>query len=289
MNKKHFKSIIVFILGFFLVHCATKPGPVPVAEVLPPVPVVEEKPIETEPLLKYSNMNNMAPPSDRNYRRMTRVKMEEEAELQASAGSLWVMEGQTSYLFSKNKHRNEGDPTTIKVEGVALKLIESKVAVIQDLMKELEEQRIKAEADQKKQDEEKMRLAEQERMAKEEALAKNSPQYDPYAGQYPADLAADEAKRKPAATTDKKTEVAKPTKEATVDLKEVASIPSRIVERTNDGMYRIRGQQFITIKNKPYKVIATGLVRIEDFDDADISSNKLRDAQFDVIHMKRTE
>ena len=69
----------------------------------------------------------------------------------------------------------------------------------------------------------------------------------------------------------------------------MASIPSRIVERTNDGMYRIRGQQFITIKNKPYKVIATGLVRIEDFDDADISSNKLRDAQFDVIHMKRTE
>ena len=196
MINKYFKPILIAILGLVLVHCATKPGPEPVAAVLSPAPVVEEKPVETEPLLKYSNLNNMAPPSDRNYRRMTRQKMEEEAELQASAGSLWVMEGQTSYLFSKNKHRNEGDPTTIKVEGVALKLIESKVAVIQDLMKELEEQRIKAEADQKKQDEEKMRLAEQERMAKEEVLAKNSPQYDPYAGQYPADLTADEAKRK---------------------------------------------------------------------------------------------
>ena len=275
-----------FILGLVLVHCASKPGPAPVAE--EPVPVVEVKPEETEPLLKYSNMNNMAPPSDRNYRRMTRQTMEEEAQLQASSGSLWVMEGQTSYLFSQNKHRNEGDPTTIKVEGIAMKLIESKVAVIQDLMKDLEEQRIKAEADQKILDAEKERLAEQERMAKEEALAKNSPEYDPYAGKYPTDLTAEEANRKPAAT-DKKTEVAKPSKEATVDLKEVASIPSRIVEKTNDGMYRIRGHQFITIKKKPYKVIATGLVRIEDFDDVDISSNKLRDAQFDVIHMKRTE
>ena len=285
MKNKNFKVLFFSILGFVLVHCASKPGPAPVAE--EPVPVVEEKPEETEPLLKYSNMNNMAPPSDRNYRRMTRQTMEEEAQLQASSGSLWVMEGQTSYLFSQNKHRNEGDPTTIKVEGIALKLIETKVAVIQDLMKDLEEQRIKAEADQKLKDAEKERLAEQQRMAKEEALAKNNPEHDPYAGKYPADLAAD-ASRKPAAT-DKKTEVAKPTKEAAVDLKEVASIPSRIVEKTNDGMYRIRGQQFITIKKKPYKVIATGLVRIEDFDDADISSNKMRDAQFDVIHMKRTE
>ena len=284
MNNKNLRLTFFLIFGLFLIHCASKPGPAPVAE----EPIVEEKPVETEPLLKYSNINNMAPPSDRNYRRMTRQTMEEEAQLQASAGSLWVMEGQTSYLFSQNKHRSEGDPTTIKVEGTALKLIESKVAVIQDLMKDLEELRIKTEVDQKKLDAEKDRLAEKERLAKEDALAKNVAEPDAWAGKYPEDLAAEEAKRKPAAT-DKKTEVAKSSKDTAVDLKEVASIPSRIVERTNDGMYRIRGQQFITIKKKPYKVIATGLVRIEDFNDVDISSNKLRDAQFDVIQMKRTE
>lgn len=278
------KLIFALIFILILTNCASKPGPAPVAEVPAEQPVEESSP-EKEPLLKYSNMNNMAPPTDRNYRRMNRQKMEEEAQLQANAGSLWVMEGQTSYLFSQNKHRNDGDPTTIKVEGTAMKLIESKVAVIQDLMKVLEEQRIAAEADETKVKEEKERLAEQERIAKEDAIAKNSPQYDPYAGQYPVDP-AEEAKRKPAAT-EKKPDVAN-LKETAVDLKEVASIPSRIVEKIN-GMYRIRGQQYLTIKNKPYKVIATGLVRIEDFDDNAIGSNKLRDAQFDVIHMKRTE
>lgn len=278
------KLIFALIFILILTNCASRPGPPPVAEVVAEQPVEESNP-EKEPLHKYSNMNNMAPPTDRNYRRMNRQKMEEEAQLQANAGSLWVMEGQTSYLFSQNKHRNDGDPTTIKVEGTAMKLIESKVAVIQDLMKVLEEQRIAAEAEETKVKEEKERLAEQERIAKEDAIAKNSPQYDPYAGQYPVDP-VEEAKRKPAAT-EKKPDIAN-SKETAVDLKEVASIPSRIVEKIN-GMYRIRGQQYLTIKNKPYKVIATGLVRIEDFDDNAIGSNKLRDAQFDVIHMKRTE
>lgn len=277
------KNSLFLFASFILVSCATRLGPAPVEEpVVPPEPPVAM--VEPEPLLKYSNMNNMAPPSDRNYRRMNRQKMEEEAQLQESAGSLWVMEGQTSYLFSQNKHRNEGDPTAIKVEGSAMKQIETKVAVIQDLLKELDSQRIQADDEQKKVDAEKLRLAEEERKTNEDALAKNNPNYDPYAGQYPVDP-AEEAKRKPA-VADKKVEPAKP---PTADLKEVASIPSKIVEKTNDGMYRIRGQQFLTINQKPYKVIATGLVRIEDFDDLNISSNKLREAQYDVIHIKRTE
>lgn len=278
------KNCVLIFVSFILVSCATRLGPAPVEEaVVPTVPPVAV--VEPEPLLKYSNMNNMAPPSDRNYRRMNRQKMEEEAQLQESAGSLWVMDGQTSYLFSQNKHRVEGDPTAIKVEGSAMKQIETKVAVIQDLLKELDAQRVQADEEQKKVDAEKLRLAEEERKTKEDALAKNNPNYDPYAGQYPLDP-AEEAKRKPAAVAEKKAEPAKP---ASADLKEVSSIPSKIVEKTKDGMYRIRGQQFLTINQKPYKVIATGLVRIEDFDDLNISSNKLREAQYDVIHIKRTE
>ena len=74
-----------------------------------------------------------------------------------------------------------------------------------------------------------------------------------------------------------------------VDLKEIEIIPSRIVEKMPDGMFRIRGQQFLTIKKRPYKVIATAIVRAEDFNEGNISSAKLIEPQYDVIHIKRTE
>ena len=70
-------------------------------------------------------------------------------------------------------------------------------------------------------------------------------------------------------------------------IKEVENIPVRIVERRADNTYRVRGQQFLTIKKRPYKVIATALIRAEDFKDDGISSNKLLEAQYDVVHMKR--
>ncbi len=109
------------------------------------IPVVEKKPeVETPPVVKYSTEPNYAPASDRDYRRMTRQKMEDESALNAGAGSLWVMEGQTSYLFAQNKQRRAGDPTNIKVEGAALKQLEMKVSTIQDLLHELETQRLQA-------------------------------------------------------------------------------------------------------------------------------------------------
>ena len=282
------KIYFISLLSLLIFGCASQQvGPPP--EGMPPViaPVVEEQP-EVEPLTKYSDLNNMAPPSDRNYRRMTRKTMEDEAELQASAGSLWVMEGQTSFLFAQNNHHDEGDPTAIKMEGTALKQIESKVAVIQDLLTDLEAQKIKAEEDQKNQEAETKRLAELEQ-AKKVIDAKNAsdPTYDPYEGKYPPDPSL--AARAPAAV-EKKPEVAKVVPKIEVlDLKEVENIPSRIVEKTKDGMYRIRGQQFLTIKKRPYKVIATALVRPEDFNMASISSTKLVDPQYDVIHIKKVQ
>ena len=128
------KKILGLLFSVVLIQsCASMPDaetellekeltPVPVAEaapVVPAAPAAEEGESE-EPLTKYSDLNNMAPPSDRQYKRMTRQRMEEESALNSSAGSLWKMEGQTSYLFAENKHRREGDPTTIKLEGSAL-------------------------------------------------------------------------------------------------------------------------------------------------------------------------
>lgn len=240
-----------------------------------------------EPVTKYSEVTNMAPPSDRQYKRMTREKMEEESELYGAAGSLWKMEGQTSYLFAENKHRREGDPTAIKMESAALKLIENKVAVIQDLLKQLDEQKKKAEEDSKKADEEKAKLAkaEEEKKIHAEKIAKGEIVEDPFLDSYPP-----EPERKVASvpTPPPAAPAVKAEKEEKIDLKEVDLIPSKIVEKMPDGLYRIRGQQFLTIKKKPYKVIATALIRAEDFSDATISSNKLLDAQYDVIHVKRT-
>ncbi len=285
--------LIVLSLGLFQA-CTTSPQKTsrpPAMEVKSPqlseAPVVPEPApaVDEEPMTKYSEANNMAPPSDRTYKRMTREKMEEESELYGSAGSLWKMEGQTSFLFAENKHRREGDPTSIKMEGAALKLIENKVAVVQDLLKTLEEQKIKADEDAKKAEKEKVRLAqvEEEQKFKAEQIAAGILVEDPFEGQYPGDAERKPAAEEPAPVVAKDSE-----KEEKIDLKELDLIPSKVVEKMADGIYRIRGQQFLTIKKKPYKVIATALVRAEDFSDTAISSSKLLDAQYDVLHVKRT-
>lgn len=243
---------------------------------------------DEEPMTKYSEFNNMAPPSDRQYKRMTRQKMEEDSELNSSAGSLWKMEGQTSYLFAQNKHRREGDPTSIKMEGSALKMIENKVAVISDLLKQLENQKLKAEEEEKKSQAEKQRLAqaEEEKKLRAERIARGDIVVDPMEELEQTDKNKSEKnnsdKRKLAGISENRN-----TKEDKVDLKEVENIPSKIVEKMSDDIYRIRGQQFLTIKKKSYKVIATALIRAEDFNDSSVSSSKLLDAQYDLIHVKR--
>jgi flagellar L-ring protein FlgH len=259
-------------------------APGPVAGPVAPAPVGDAT--DEEPAMKYSDATNMAPPSDRNYKRMTRERMEEESELYGSAGSLWKMDGQTSYLFAENKHRREGDVTAIKMEGQALKQIESKVAVVQDLLAELDVQKKKAEEDAKKAEQERQRLAqiEEEKRLKAEAIARGDLMPDPFEGQYPQDL-----ERKPAAVPEPEKVAEKPAEKAEkIDLKEIEMIPSKVVEKLSEGIYRIRGQQFLTIKKKPYKVIATALVRADDYNDTAISSNKLLDAQYDVIHVKKS-
>lgn len=293
------KSLNIILLSVLIQGCATTDedlaqlekelATVPVAVAPAPAAQPEAETEDEEPIARYSEMNNMAPPSDRQYKRMTRKKMEEESELYSSAGSLWKMEGQTSYLFAENKHRREGDPTTIKMEGAALKLIENKVAVVQDLLKQLENQKLKAEEDSVSAEAEKMRLAqiEEEKILRAQKIARGEIVIDPMEEQM-KELAMPIAKaaadtRKPAGALTSKAE-----KEERVDLKDIENIPSRIVEKMSGDTYRIRGQQYLTIKRKPYKVIATALIRAEDFKDGGVSSSKLLEAQYDLIHIKRT-
>ena len=204
--------------------------------------------IKTAP--RYSDNQNMGVPTDLQYKRMTRNRMEDESELGANAGSAWVMEGQGSYLFAQNKMRRDGDLLNVKLEGPAMKQIETKVSVIKKLLKQLE--------DQEKQQELNNSLAQQGTD-----------------GRAPASEAA-----KPVA------EAAKP-EDDKAGLEEVQNVPTRLVEKMPDGNYRVKGQQPFMIGKREYKVIVTGMIRPEDFNDAGISSDKLLDPQYDVVSIRR--
>lgn len=207
-------------------------------------PPLEE--IKTAP--RYSENSNMAVPTDRQYKRMTKNRMEEESDLGANAGSMWVMEGQGSYLFAQNKMRKEGDLLNVKLDGPALKQVETKVSVIKKLLKQLEDQ-------------------------ENQELKNNLAQGGEDASRAPA---AEKPKVDAAAKEDDKN-----------SLEEVQNVPTRLVEKMADGNYRVKGQQPFMIGKREYKVIVTGLIRPEDFNDAGISSDKLLDPQYDVVSIRR--
>lgn len=269
-------------LVLFFSSCATMRDFFGFEDEKPPAPIVKEE-VEKEPLTKYSEISNFSPSSDRQYKRMTKEKLEEDSELHAGAGSLWVMEGQTSYLFAQNKRCREGDPTALKVEGIAMKQVQMKAETVKDLLIELENQKKMAEEKKRKEEEAQKRLADIE-TEKRSILAKNEADNEELAQTMAEQRITD---RKPASVV-----VVEPPKDPNADkinFKDVATIPMKITEKLDNGQYRISGQQFITIKNRPYKLIATGVVRGEDYDDQMISSEKLYDPQFDLVHIKKAE
>ncbi|WP_374077519.1 flagellar basal body L-ring protein FlgH [Bdellovibrio bacteriovorus] len=201
---------------------------------------------------RYSDNQNMGVPTDRQYKRMTKNRMEEESDLGATAGSTWVMEGQGAYLFAQNKMRKEGDLLNVKLDGPALKQVETKVSVIKKLLKQLEEQQ-----------------QQQQQQELNNSLAANA-----------------EGARAPASEA-KKPEPAKEEKEEG-GLGEVQNIPTRLIEKLADGNYRVKGQQPFMIGKREYKVIVTGLIRPEDFNDQGITSDKLLDPQYDVVSIRKT-
>ncbi|MEK2689855.1 flagellar basal body L-ring protein FlgH [Bdellovibrio sp. GT3] len=213
----------------------------------------EVKPLEQiSKAPKYSDSTNLRVPTDRQYKRMTKNRMEDESELQSNAGSAWVMEGQGAYLFAQNKMRREGDMVNVKLDGSAQKQVETKVSVIKDLLKQLEEQEKGTQA------------------PLGNGLAANAE-----GGRAPA--AAAPAPAAPAPAADGKDDA----------LADVQNIPSKIVEKLADGNYRVKGQQPFMIGKREYKVILTGLLRPEDFNDEGITSGKLLDPQYDVVSIRR--
>lgn len=222
-------------------------------------------------LAKYSDQENLKFQSERKYRRMNRNRFEDEADVNAQAGSLWVMEGQGAYLFAQNQTRMMGDLLNVRVEGNPRQQLSSKVKVISKLLDRLE--------------------APSRGLANtpvQAAKAGGAQGANPAAPQAATPGAADGAAADPNASAASQ---AATEKAGTFDPRDpistIQTVPTRIVEQLKDGSYRVKGAQPFMIGKREYKVIVTGVVRPEDFDDSGIESSKLLDSQFDIVSSRK--
>ncbi len=253
-------------IAFLLVFCVTDSGCASFNRKLKGLlgggsssPTAETKTASTQ--TRFSDSEDVAPRVKRQYKRTTRETLNEESALDSKAGSLWVMEGQGAYLFSQNVVRLVGDPLAITLEGDPKDQLQSKANVIKKLIAKIEERQ----------------KARQRGPAAEEAE-------DP-------DKAAKEAAekdKKPKPPVANPALAQAPAQETAADLA-VKIVPTRIVERTLEGNYRIKGFQPFLIGSREYKIIVTGIVRAEDFNEEGISATKLLDPKFDIISARKSE
>lgn len=206
---------------------------------------------------KYSDNPDMAPRVRRQYKRTTKESLADESGLDQKAGSLWVMEGQGAYLFAQNPMRLVGDSIGVAIEGEPKEQLLAKTDIIKDLLSKIEERQ----------------KARQRALAAENSEGENKEPAD-------KEKAEGKEKEKEKKTAENKTEN-KPTDFG------VKIVPTRIVERTIEGNYRVKGSQPFMIGSREFKVIVTGVVRAEDFSDEGIAASKLLDPKFDIVSIKR--
>lgn len=222
---------------------------------------------------RYSDNQNMRYNSDRKYRRMTKSQMEDESELNSQAGSLWVMEGQGSYLFSQNQVRQLGDLLPVAVEGNPRQQLQSKVRVISKLLERLEAP---------------SRGLASTRGAGQGAAGSNPqtvPQGASKEGTADSNTPAGAADPNGAGAGATAQKEGMPSKDDLIAS--IQTVPTRVVEQLKDGSYRVKGIQPFMIGRREYKVIVTGIVRPEDFDERGIDSSKLLDSQFDIVSSRK--
>lgn len=208
--------------------------------------------------IRFSDTPNHLAGPRRQYKRVTKKTLEDEAFLNSGTGSLWVMEGQGAYLFSQNVVRMIGDPVPVRIEGDSKDQLQTKAGVIRKLLDQLDA-RAKAQA-----------LARQRRPA-------GAPPTADAKGKDDGDK--EKANKGSAAAAQKST---KPQDDFNVN-----NVTTRVVERTVDGNYRVKGSQPFMIGNREYKVNVTGIVRAEDFNEDGISSKDLLDPNFDIVGVRR--
>jgi flagellar L-ring protein FlgH len=259
------KTRELLLIGFLLVFTFSQAGCASfnrkLKNFLSGSPTEESK--TTSTLAKFSETGDVAPRVNRAYKRTTKESLSNESALDSKAGSLWVMEGQGAYLFSQNVVRLIGDPLAVTLEGDPREQLQSKVTVIKKLLAKIEERqkaRVRSPAGDDGETEEKTDADEKGKAAKKGQKTSEASQ------------AAQQA----------------PQKEDGADFN-VKNVPTRIVERTLEGNYRVKGSQAVMIGSREYKIIVTGIVRAEDFNDDGISAGKLLDPKFDIVSARRKE
>lgn len=217
--------------------------------------------------IRFSDKQNLpARVGSRKYKTISREEFEESAKVDDRSGSLWVMEGQSSYLFAQNMVRTAGESLNIVLDGAPKKQLETKASVIKQLIDRLNRPR------------------------KPASLAAKPGAGAP--GEKPADAKAG-AGAAPAAKAESDGGGEDGDKQA--DNKDGESksvlgielIPSRVVERLTDGSYRIKGNQTFMIGKNEYNVIVTGLVRSGDINDSKVEASKIVDPKFDIVGLKK--
>jgi len=210
-----------------------------------------QKAATVDPSNAYSKVKNYKSGNlpQRKYGRMNRDRFVEEAKVGEESGSLWVTEGQSSYLFSQNQKRLEGDVLNVLIEDQAKEQLNSKIGTISNLLRSRKE------------------AAEAKRKA---AMAKASTTKNQPANakqEEPGKKAAIDEEKLPSLSTDK--------------------VPSRVTAAYPDGSYRIKGTKTMLIENKEFQVLITGLVRGNDIKDDSVASSKLLDAKYDIVSQRR--
>ncbi len=219
---------------------------------------------------KFSKQDNLKASTARKYR-MTKNRMEEEAGLASNAGSLWMMEGQSAYLFSPNTVRLIGDMLNVKLEGAPQKQLQTKVHVIAKLLDKIDRPDT---------------LLSRAPAAQGANPSTAASPTAPAAGAPPANTPAAVAAAAAAAAAPPGGEEVPAKTDSKFD---VQMIPTRITEILKDGSYRVKGLQAFMIGKREYKVIVTGIVRPEDFNDEGIAASKLLDSQFDIVNTKKAQ
>ncbi len=191
------------------------------------------------------------------YGRMTVDRFEAEAKINENDGSLWVDEGQNSFLFTQNKRRQEGDILNVRLEDAATKQLQSKVNVISSL--------IKAKQSAKR------TIANAAANTVSGAANKVASKIDT-TGQSQAQPQQNFQKKKEQADTNLN----------------VKTVPSRVVATYPDGSYRVMGSQNVLIDGTEFKVLVTGLVKGKDIADDSVASSKMLDSKFDIVTTKRS-
>lgn len=217
----------------------------------------KEKEKEKARFTKYSDAPNSPLGMRRKYQRMNKEALQNSSDLDERAGSLWVMEGQGAYLFAQNIVRLIGDPVNVLIEGEPKEQLEAKAKVIKKLLARIEKRNnaLRGPADDQTQN---------------PAGANPAPAAPP--GQ---DKAAAPSPEAPENENDETSPF------------NVKTVPTRITEKLSDGNYRVKGAQNFMIGKREYKVIVTGVVRSEDFDENGVPAGKLLDPSFDIVSQRR--